>query len=74
MTSNAGSREVARQTREIPVGVRDQRPDQGAVLEMLPQGEHELMALEIGEKHLERSAGAAEEGLDRCVVILAPTT
>src|SRR5204863_343053 len=58
--------------REIAVGIRHQRRDQGTVLEMPAQGEEELVVLEIGEKRLERGAGATEECLDGRVVILAP--
>jgi hypothetical protein len=67
-----GFAEVSRQTREIAVGVRDQSRDERTVLEVLAQGEHELVVLEIGEKNLERGACATNEGLDRGVVILAP--
>src|SRR5882762_2033410 len=70
----SGLAEIAGQPREIAVGIRDQRRDQRAVFEMLPQGEHELVALEIGEKRLERGACPSEEGLDGGVVILAPAT
>src|SRR6185312_9037947 len=68
----SGLAEIARQPREVAVGVRDERRNQGTVFEMLPQGEHELVALEIGEKRLERGACPTEEGLDGGVVILAP--
>src|SRR2546421_2276323 len=64
--------EVPRQPREIAVGIRDQGRDQGTVLEVLAEGKHELVALEIGEKRLERGAWPTQEGLDRRVVILAP--
>src|SRR2546430_10748229 len=40
------------------VRIGDQRRDQGTVLEMLAQGEHKLVVLEIGEKGLERGAGS----------------
>ena len=68
----SGLAEVAREAREIAVGIRDQRRDQGTVLEMLAQGEHQLVILEVGEKHLERGAGSAEERFDGRVVVLAP--
>src|SRR5438046_2570811 len=68
----SGLAEVARETREIAVRIRDQRRDQGTVLEMLAQGEHQLVILEIGEKHFQRRVCSAQERLDGGVVVLAP--